>query len=105
MSKLICDYYAVRQVDSANAASLLAAHMTATEIYESVTNGGASDFAEVVAVVNRNKPWCLIGGLAVNCYVEPVYTVDADLVVVAANLSHIESQLSVLGFKVTRFEH
>jgi hypothetical protein len=29
--------------------------MTATEIYESVTNGGASDFAEVVAVVNRNN--------------------------------------------------
>ena len=53
--KLICDYYAARQVDSANAASLLAAHMTATEIYESVTNGGASDFAEVVAVVNRNN--------------------------------------------------
>jgi len=79
--------------------------MTAAEIYESVTNGGASDFAEVVAVLNRHKPWCLIGGLAVNCYVEPVYTIDADLVVVAANLSHIESQLSVLGFKVTRFEH
>lgn len=79
--------------------------MTAAEIYESVTNGGASDFAEVVAVLNRHKPWCLIGGLAVNCYVEPVYTVDADLVVVAANLSHIEGQLSVLGFKVTRFEH
>jgi hypothetical protein len=28
--------------------------MTATEIYESVTNCGASDFAEVVVVVNRN---------------------------------------------------
>jgi hypothetical protein len=29
--------------------------MKATEIYKSVTNGGASDFAEVVAVVNRNN--------------------------------------------------
>jgi hypothetical protein len=29
--------------------------MTAAEIYESVTNCGASDFAEVVAVVNRNN--------------------------------------------------
>jgi hypothetical protein len=64
--------------------------MTAAEIYESVTNGGASDFAELVTVLNRNKPWCLIGGLAVNCYVEPVYTVDVDLVVVAANLPQIE---------------
>jgi hypothetical protein len=56
--------------------------MTATEIYESVTNGGASDVAEVVAVLNRHKPWCLIGGLAVNCFVEPVYTTDVDIVVV-----------------------
>jgi hypothetical protein len=64
--------------------------MTAAEIYESVTNGGASDFAELVTVLNRNKPWCLIGGLAVNCYVEPVYTMDVDLVVVAANLPQIE---------------
>ncbi len=93
----------MRQVDSAEAASLLA-RMTAAEIYESVTNGGASDFAEVVAVLNRNKPWCLIGGLAVNCYVEPVYTVDVDLVVLTANLSHIERELGMLGFKVTRFE-
>jgi hypothetical protein len=79
--------------------------MTAAEVYESVTNGGASDFAKVVAVLNRNKPWCLIGGLAVNCYVEPVYTVDVDLVVVAANLSRIEYELEAVGFKVTRFEH
>jgi serine protease Do len=73
--------------------------MTAAEIYESVTNGGTSDFADLVTVLNENKPWCLIGGLAVNCYVEPVYTVDVDLVVVAANLPQIEAAL------VTPFEH
>jgi len=102
MSKLICDYYAVRQVDTESGVPLVAAHMTAAEIYESVTNGGASDFAEVVAVVNRNKPWCLIGGLAVNCYVEPVYTVDVDLVVVAEKLPEIESALNAqrLGSKL-----
>ena len=79
--------------------------MTAAEIYESVTNGGASDFAELVSVLNENKPWCLIGGLAVNCYVEPVYTVDVDLVVVAAKLPQIEAALEAVGFKVTPFEH
>ncbi len=79
--------------------------MTATEIYDSVTNGGAGDFAELVAVLNRNKPWCLIGGLAVNCYVEPVYTVDVDVVVVAANLPHIQHELDAAGFRITAFEH
>jgi len=79
--------------------------MTAAEIYESVTNGGASDFADLVGVLNTNKPWCLIGGLAVNCYVEPVYTVDVDLVVVAEKLPGIESALTAAGFRVERFEH
>jgi hypothetical protein len=79
--------------------------MTAAEIYEPVTNGGTSDFAEVAAVLNRNKPWCLIGGLAVNCYVEPVYTVDVHLVVVAANLKRIGCELELAGFRVKTFEH
>ena len=74
--------------------------MTAAEIYESVTNSGASDFAEVVTVLNRNKRWCLIGGLAVNCYVEPVYTVDADLAVAPANLPRIACELETVGFRV-----
>ena len=91
----------MRQVDSPKTASLLAAHMTAAEIYESVTNGGATDFAELVTVLNRNKPWCLIGGLAVNCYVEPVYTVDVDLVVVAANLEQIGRELEAAGFRLS----
>ena len=41
----------------------------------------------------------MIGGLAVNCYVEPVYTLDADIVVVAANFSELARQLAVQGFK------
>lgn len=79
--------------------------MTAAEVYESVTNGGTSDFAAVVETLNRNKPWCLIGGLAVNCYVEPVYTIDVDLVVAAAKLSQIERELKAAGFNLERFEH
>jgi hypothetical protein len=79
--------------------------MTAAQIYESVTNGGASDFADLVAILNRNKPWCLIGGLAVNCYAEPVYTVDVDLVVVAASLAKVERELKQAGFNVERFAH
>ena len=79
--------------------------MTASEVYEWVTNGGATDFADVVAILNRYQPWCLIGGLAVNCYVEPVYTVDIDLVVVAANLSKIQAELKSAGLNLQRFAH
>jgi len=79
--------------------------MTAEEIYESVTNGGASDFAAVVGILQRHGPWCLIGGLAVNCYVEPVYTVDADIVVVTERLAAIADELGAAGFGIQQFEH
>jgi hypothetical protein len=79
--------------------------MTATEIYESVSNGGASDFAEVVAILNRTGQWCLIGGLAVNCHVEPVYTMDADFVAVTENRDAIRTNLRAADFVVQDFPH
>ncbi len=53
--------------------------MTAAEAYELTTRGGATDFARLIEVCESFGSYCLIGGLAVNCYVEPVYTLDADL--------------------------
>ena len=79
--------------------------MTAEEIYESVTNGGATDFAQVAAILDRHGPWSLIGGLAVNCYVEPVYTVDADIVVAAENLARVRESLAEAGFRLEEFAH
>ena len=55
--------------------------MTALEAYELTTKGGATDFARVIAACESFGPYCLIGGLAVNCYVDPVYTADAHVVV------------------------
>lgn len=79
--------------------------MTAAEVYESVTNGGSTVFAEVVAILDRHGPWCLIGGLAVNHYVEPVYTMDADVVLVTDNLHAVREQLADAGFTVNVFPH
>jgi hypothetical protein len=79
--------------------------MTASEIFESITGSGSTDFAALVAILNRRGAWCLIGGLAVNCYVEPVYTLDADLVVVASELPAIKDELIDAGFSVEEFPH
>ncbi|MBA3961287.1 MAG: hypothetical protein H0X40_05220 [Chthoniobacterales bacterium] len=79
--------------------------MTAEEVYESVTNGGTSDFADAVEIFEGFGPWCLIGGLAVNCYVEPIYTVDADFVVVASDLQKVASALAESGFALQTFAH
>ena len=79
--------------------------MTAAEIFESVTNGGRSDFALVAQILEAHGRWCLVDGLAVNSYVEPVFTVDADIVVASSELSSIQMELKARGFEVTEHEH
>lgn len=79
--------------------------MTASEVFEAVTGSGSSDFALVVGILNRRGAWCLIEGLAVNCYVEPVYTLDAGIVVIASELPKIKDELIRAGFSVEEFPH
>ena len=71
--------------------------MTAQEAYELTTHGGATDFARLIEAWESFGPYCLIGGLAVNCYVEPVYTLDADIVVVASSLGKLAAHLRERG--------
>jgi hypothetical protein len=79
--------------------------VTAVEAFELTTRGGASDLAQVIAACELFGPYCLIGGSAVNCYVEPVYTVDADIVVVAENLEKLLDNLQGNGFVFETHEH
>jgi hypothetical protein len=79
--------------------------MTASEVFESVTGSGSSDFALLVRILDEHDPWCLIGGLAVNCYVEPVFTLDADIVVVSSELEAISKKLIAAGFSLQEFPH
>jgi hypothetical protein len=73
--------------------------VTAVEAYELTTQGGATDFAKLIRACESFGPYCLIGGLAVNCYVEPVYTLDADIVVIARSLPQLSAYLQEQGFK------
>lgn len=54
--------------------------MTAIEAYELTTHGGATDFARLIRSCESLGLHCLIGDLAVDCYVEPVYSLDAEIV-------------------------
>ena len=79
--------------------------MTAQEVFELTTQGGATDFSEVVQLCRSLGSYCLIGGLAVNCYAEPVYTMDADLVLVPGALPGLPDSLRAAGFAVETFPH
>jgi hypothetical protein len=79
--------------------------MLASEAYELISGGGVTDFARAIEVCERLGPYCLIGGLAVNCFVEPVYTMDADLVLVAENAGALPRALRAVEFEVQPFAH
>jgi hypothetical protein len=67
--------------------------VTAVEACELTTRGGATDFARLIGACESFGPYCLIGGLAVDCYVDPVYTRDVHLVVIASALSELSALL------------
>jgi hypothetical protein len=79
--------------------------VTALEAYELTTRGGATDFARLIETCESFGPYCLIGGLAVNCYVEPVYTLDADVVVIESNLPKVSARLREQGFRTEEHPH
>lgn len=78
--------------------------MTAAKAFESISGSG-DDLPQVVAVCESLRDYCLIGGLAINCYVEPVYTMDADFALAAAHLDTVRERLLALGFRVEEHPH
>ena len=79
--------------------------MTEMEVYELTTHGGATDFARLIRACESFRSYCLIGGLAVNCYVEPVFTLDAEIVVISTVLPGLAAHLEVDGFKTEVHAH
>ena len=52
----------------------------------------------------RDIRYCVVGGQAVNAYVEPLVSLDLDLVVATDQLESFESQLRT-SFRVEKFPH
>jgi hypothetical protein len=77
----------------------------AVEAFELTTQGGASDFARLIEACESLGPYCLISGLAVNCYAEPVYTLNADLVMISEGLPKLSAHLREQGFKTEDYPH
>jgi hypothetical protein len=74
--------------------------------FQKLVTGDGSDFLDrFLAVLGElQADFCIIGGLAVNAYTEPVVTLDCDVVVVADRLPELEPRLAK-EFRVERFEH
>ena len=80
--------------------------MTEKEIYDGVIMSGTTDFAQVVESLRRHgAEFCVIGGMAVNSYVTPVYTVDLDLVVMAADLAPVLDDLRAADWRIKEYPY
>ncbi len=70
-----------------------------------VSNGKKDIIQEIIDSLNDNQiEYCVIGGLAVNAYVEPVVSLDLDIVVIIDGIDKlIESTRD--KFKIEKFPH
>ena len=66
----------------------------------------ATDLLErlVALFEEQHIAYCVIGGQGVNAYVEPLVSLDLDVVVVSEQLAEVEKLLAV-SFSVRRFPH
>ena len=79
--------------------------MEALAYWKAVTNDKAGFLDRVTALLAESGVrYCVIGGQAVNAFVEPVVSLDLDLAVAMADLLSAEDLLR-RHFRVERFQH
>ncbi len=79
--------------------------MQALAYWKAVTADQAGFLDRIVALLSESDlRYCIIGGQAVNAYVEPVVSLDLDVAVATAELAAAEA-LFRREFKVERFPH
>ena len=79
--------------------------MTKKEFMNSVSHGREDILQQMLDLLNKMKvDYCMIGGLAVNAYVEPVVSLDLDLVVVTAAIDNLLKTAEKI-FNIEKFPH
>ncbi len=80
--------------------------MTGKEFMNSVANGETDILQQLLEILaETGSAHCVIGGLAVNAYVEPVVSLDLDVIVAADKIGMVAAAAKSRGLKVERFEH
>jgi len=71
-----------------------------------VANGRTDVLAVLLRVLEETgSEYCVIGGLAVNAYAEPVVSLDLDIVVAMDAVERVRAAAEENGFAVEAFEH
>jgi len=80
--------------------------MTGKEFFNSLANG-KSDILQLLLdiLAETELRYCVIGGLAVNAYVDPVVSLDVDIVLTAHDIDTVAKAAKERGLRVEEFEH
>ena len=79
--------------------------MTKKEFLNAISNGKADIVQTFLDILSSsNVDYCVIGGLAVNAYAEPVVSLDLDVVVDADNIETLIKAVEA-HFRIQRFAH
>jgi len=80
--------------------------MTGKTFLNSVTNGQIDIVQLILSLLEETgSPYCVIGGLAVNAFAEPVVSLDLDIVVVSDRIEIFRKAAEDKGMTVQEFEH
>jgi hypothetical protein len=80
--------------------------VTAKEFLRRVTGGGGDLLGLLLEILERcGGRYCVIGGLGVNAYADPVVSLDLDIVVSAAQIDAVCRAAGEEGLAVERFAH
>jgi hypothetical protein len=80
--------------------------MTGKEFINSLANDKSDMIQTLLDILaETDSKYCLIGGLAVNAYVEPVVSLDLDIVAATDNIRDICKAAKKNSLKVEEFEH
>ncbi|MBN2054829.1 hypothetical protein JW905_07900 [bacterium] len=80
--------------------------MTGRTFLNRVAKGETDIVSLMIAILEETgSAYCVIGGLGVNAYAEPVVSLDLDVVVVTGRLDEIRAVVEARGMKVEEFEH
>ena len=79
--------------------------MTEKEFLNGVANGKIDIVQKLLDILKIKKiAYCVIGGLAVNAYVEPVVSLDLDIIITAKDLDRFKKAVSKT-FEIKAFKH
>ncbi len=79
--------------------------MQALTFWKTITMDTTNLLETLIAFLQEQRiPFCVIGGQAVNAYVEPLVSLDLDLAVAVESLENLEKHLAE-RFQVRRFPH